>query len=109
MTLVQGALGRSKPETVRVDISRVEGEITSSFLVAIQTARSDGSPSRSSEAVARDYSVNLLPFHDLIARVCAALKRNQVSNIEEEFLSSLGDLHLDASRHLVQRRSRPPT
>lgn len=91
MTLVQGALGRSKPETVGVDISRVGGEIASSFLVAIQTARnSEGSPSRSSEAVARDYSANLLPFHELIARVCAALKRNQVSNIEEEFLFSVG-------------------
>jgi hypothetical protein len=43
MTLVKGALERSKPETEGVDISRVEGEIASGFLVAIQTARdSDG-------------------------------------------------------------------
>lgn len=107
MTLVEGALKRSKPETEAVDISHVEGEIASSFLVAIQTMRgSDGLRGRSSEVVARDYSVNLLPLHELIARVCAALKRDHVSD-KEEVLFSVGDLHLDASRHLVQKRGRP--
>ena len=73
----------------------------------IQTVRdSDGLRGRPSEAVVRDYSVNLLPLHKLIARVCVALKRNHVST-KEEVLFSVGDLHLDASRHLVQKRGRP--
>jgi two-component system KDP operon response regulator KdpE len=55
--------------------------------------------------VARDYSVNLLPLHELIARVCTALKRDHVS--DKEVLFSVGDLHLDASKHLVQKRGRP--
>jgi two-component system KDP operon response regulator KdpE len=85
---------------------RPEGEIASSFLVAIQTMRdSDGLRGRSSEVVARDYSVNLLPLHELIARVCTALKRDHVS--DKEVLFSVGDLHLDASKHLVQKRGRP--
>ena len=101
MTLVEGALKRSKPET------EVEGEAASSFLVAIQTVRdSDGLRGRPSEAGARDYSVNLLPLHELIGRVCSALERNHVSN-KEEVLFCVGDLHLDASRHLVQKRGRP--
>jgi two-component system, OmpR family, KDP operon response regulator KdpE len=107
MTLVQGALGRSKPETAGVDIRHVEGEIASSFLIAVHTPRdSDGPLDRSSEAVALDYSIDLLPFHELIARVCAALKRAHGPD-EEEFLFRVGDLHLDASRHLVQKRGRP--
>jgi two-component system KDP operon response regulator KdpE len=107
MTLVKGALERSKPETKGVDISRVEGEIASGFLVAIQTVRdSDGLRGGPSEESARDYSVNLLPLHELITRVCVALKRNHVS-AKEEVLFSVGDLHLDASRHLVQKRGRP--
>ena len=107
MTLVEGALDRSKPETEGVDISRMEGEAASSFLVAIQTERdSDGLRGRHSKAVARDYSLNLLPIHELIGRVCDALERNHVSN-KEEVLFSVGDLHLDTSRHLVQKRGRP--
>ncbi|WP_353067642.1 response regulator transcription factor [Tunturibacter psychrotolerans] len=107
MTLVQGARGRSKPETVGVDISPLEGAISSSFLVAIHTPRDSHGPlDRSSEAVARDYSIDLLPFHELIARVCAALKRTHDSN-EEQVLFRVGDLHLDASRHLVHKRGRP--
>jgi two-component system, OmpR family, KDP operon response regulator KdpE len=106
LILIERVLERSNPETEGVDISRVEREIASSFLVAIQTGRdSDGLRGRASEAVARDYSVNLLPLNELIGRVCAALERNHVSN-EEEVLFSVGDLHLDASRYLVQKRGR---
>lgn len=104
MTLVDGSLKRSKLETEAV--GRVEAEITSNFLIAIQTRRgSDDLRGEPSETVARDYSVKLLPLHELIARVCAALKRNQDSN-NQELLFSVGDLHLDASRHLVQKRGR---
>jgi two-component system KDP operon response regulator KdpE len=107
MTLVEGALKRSKPETEGVDISHVDGEAASSFLVAIQTVRESHSlPGKPSEAGGRDYSVNLFPLHELIRRVCAALERNHVSN-KEEVLFCVGDLHLDASRHLVQKRGRP--
>ncbi|WP_433964654.1 winged helix-turn-helix domain-containing protein [Tunturiibacter gelidiferens] len=107
MTLVEGTLARSKQETEGVDISRVEGEAASSFLVAIQTSRDDGGPrGRPSEAAARSYSVYLLPLHELIGRVCAALERKHASN-KEEVIFSVGDLHLDASRHLVQKRGRP--
>ena len=68
MTLVKGALEHSKPETEGVDTGRVEGENASGFLVAIQTARdSDGLRGAPSEEFARDYSVNLLPLHELIA------------------------------------------
>lgn len=107
MTLVEGALKRSKSETEGVDISHVEGEAASSFLVAIQTVRdSDGLRGRPSAAGTHDYSINLLPLHELIGRVCAALERSHVSN-KEEVLFCVGDLHLDASRHLVQKRGRP--
>jgi two-component system, OmpR family, KDP operon response regulator KdpE len=106
MTLVKGTLDRTKSETEGVDISRAEGEIASGFLVAIQTAQdSDDLQGRPWEAVGPDYSVNLLPLHELIARVCVALKRNVSS--KEEVLFSVGYLHLDASRHLVQKRGRP--
>src|ERR1700677_4418206 len=106
MTLVKGPVERSKPETEGVDISRVEGEIASSFLVAIQTARDgDGLRGRPTAGAARDYSVSLLPLDELIARVCTALKRNHFSN-KEDVLFSVGDLHVDASRHLVQKRGR---
>jgi DNA-binding response OmpR family regulator len=85
----------------------VEGDIVSSLLVVIQTARhGDGIRGRPSEAVVRDYSVNLLPLHKLIARVCVALKRNDASD-KEKALFNVGDLHLDASRYLVQKRGRP--
>jgi two-component system KDP operon response regulator KdpE len=107
MTLVEGALKRSKSETEGVDISHVEGEAASSFLVAIQAVRdSDGLRGRPSAAGTHDYSINLLPLHELIGRVCAALERSHVSN-KEEVLFCVGDLHLDASRHLVQKRGRP--
>jgi two-component system KDP operon response regulator KdpE len=107
MTPVEGALERSKPETGSVDIRQVEGQIASSFLIAIHPARDhDGRQGRPSEAVTRDYSVNLLPLHELIARVCAALNRNCAS-CKEEVRFSVGDLHLDASRHLVRKRGRP--
>jgi two-component system, OmpR family, KDP operon response regulator KdpE len=107
MALVEPAIERSEPETEGIDISRVEVEIASSFLVAIQTARdSDGLRGMHSETAAGDYSVNLLPLHELIARVCAALKRDHVSN-EEEVLYSIGDLHLDASRHMLRKKGRP--
>jgi len=76
------------------------------FVVAIQTARnSDSTRNRSLDAVSRDFSVNLLPLHDLIARVCVALKRNHAFN-EDKVLFSVGDLQLDASRYLVQKRGR---
>jgi DNA-binding response OmpR family regulator len=88
-TVVKGVLEHSKPEIEEVDISRVEGESASSFLVAIQTARDSDVPGgRSLEAVSRDFSLNLLPLHELIARVCVALKRNHASN-EEKFCSVL--------------------
>jgi two-component system KDP operon response regulator KdpE len=107
MTVAKGALERSGPKTEGVDISRMEAENTSSFLVAIQTVRdSDGLRGRSLEPVPRDLSVSLLTLHELVARICIALKRNHVSN-EEKILFSIGDLHLDASRHLVQKRGRP--
>jgi two-component system KDP operon response regulator KdpE len=106
MTLVEGAPGRSKLETEGIVISSVGGEIASSVLVAIQTGQdSGGLRAGPSEAATRDYSVNLLPLHELIARICAALERNHVSS-EEEVPFSVGDLHLDASRHLVQKRGR---
>jgi DNA-binding response OmpR family regulator len=107
MTLVDRSLERSKLETEEVDIDRVEGEISSNFLVTIQASRdSDDLRGKPSEmAAAHDYSVNLLPLHELIARVCAALKRSQDSN-KEEALFIVGDLHLDASRHVVQKRGR---
>jgi DNA-binding response OmpR family regulator len=107
MTLVQGVLGRNKAEADKADISSVEGEIASSFLVAIHTPRDrDGRLGRPSEAGAHDYSIDLLPFDELIARVCAALKRTHIAN-REEILFRVGDLHLDASRHLVQKKGRP--
>jgi two-component system, OmpR family, KDP operon response regulator KdpE len=107
MTLVKGALERGKPGTEGVDIRQVEGEIASSFLVAIQPSQdSDSLRGKPSEAAAGDYSVNLLPLHELVARVCAALTRNHVPN-REEVLFNVGDLHLDASRRLVQKRGRP--
>jgi two-component system, OmpR family, KDP operon response regulator KdpE len=107
LTLVEDALERSEPETEGVYIGRVERDIVSSFLVAVQTAPlGDGIRGRSSATGVRDYSVNLLPLHELIARVCVALKRNHASD-EEKVLFSVGDLHLDASRYLVQKRGRP--
>jgi two-component system, OmpR family, KDP operon response regulator KdpE len=107
MTVVPGALERSEPETEGVDISRAEAENASSFLVAIQTGRDiDGLRGRSLEAASRDLAVSLLPLHELVARVCIALKQNHASN-EETVLFSVGDLHLDASRYLVQKRGRP--
>lgn len=106
MILIERMLERRNPETEERDVSHVEHEIASSFLVAIQTGRdSDGLRGRLSEAIARDYVVNLLPLNEVIERVCAALRQNRVSN-EEEVLFSVGDLHLDASRHLVQKRGR---
>jgi two-component system, OmpR family, KDP operon response regulator KdpE len=106
-TVVKDALERSKPEIEEVDVSRVEAENTSSFVVAIQMGRdSDGLRGRSLEAVSRDLSVSLLPLHELVARVCIALKRNYASN-EEKVLFSVGDLHLDASRYLVRKKGRP--
>jgi DNA-binding response OmpR family regulator len=107
MTLVEGAIERTKQETEEAYISRVEGEIASSFLVVAQTARdSDGLQGGSLKAASRDFSLNLLPLHELIARVCVALKRNHASN-EENVLFSIGDLQLDASRYLVQKGGRP--
>jgi two-component system, OmpR family, KDP operon response regulator KdpE len=107
MTVVKGALERRGPKIKEVDISHVETENTSSFLVAIQTGRdSEGLRGRSFEAVSRDLSVSLLPLHELVARVCIALKRSHTSN-EEKVLFSVGDLHLDALKHLVQKRGRP--
>jgi two-component system, OmpR family, KDP operon response regulator KdpE len=107
ITLVKGALEHNKPETEGVDIGPMEDEIASSFVVAIQAARgSDGLRDGLTEAAARDFSVNLLPLHELIARVCTELKRDHVSN-KEDILFRVGDLHLDASKHLVQKRGRP--
>ena len=64
MTLVKGAFERSKPETEEVYISRMEGGIAPSFLVAIQTVRDiDGLRGGPTEATTGDYSVNLLPLH----------------------------------------------
>jgi DNA-binding response OmpR family regulator len=103
MTLTDGALERAKPKTNGVDHGRVEGKSTPSFLVAQDSGRLRGSPS---QTVARYYSVDLLSLHELIARVNVALKRNHASD-EEKVLISVGDLHLDASRHLVQKRGRP--
>jgi two-component system KDP operon response regulator KdpE len=107
MTVNKGALKQSRPATGEVDINRAEGENASSFLVAIQTGRDSGIlRGRSLDAVSRDFSVNLLPLHELVARVCVALKRNHASN-EEKVLFCVGDLHLDASRYLVRKRGRP--
>src|ERR1700689_2648716 len=63
-------------------------------------------PVEADEAVTRDYLVNLLSLNELVARVSVALKQNYVSD-EERVLFSVGDLHLDASRYLVQKRGRP--
>jgi two-component system, OmpR family, KDP operon response regulator KdpE len=98
MTLVDRALEG-------VDLSRVEGEIVSSCLVAIQAGRNSDGQSRTSDMAAYDYSESLSPLHELIARVCAAIARNNVSS-KEDVLFRVGDLHLDASRHLVQKRGR---
>jgi two-component system KDP operon response regulator KdpE len=107
MTLAKSALECSEPETKGVDISRANGEIAPSFLVAIHAARDhNGLHGRPSEVVACEYSVNLVPVHELISRICAALKRSHGSN-QEEVLFSVGDLHLDASRHLVWKKGRP--
>jgi DNA-binding response OmpR family regulator len=106
MILIERMLERSNSESEEHDIGHVEHEVASSFLVAIQAGRdSDGLRGRLSEAVARDYAVNLLPLNEVIKRVCAALKQDRISN-EEEVLFSVGDLHLDATRHLVQKRGR---
>jgi DNA-binding response OmpR family regulator len=107
MTLVEAAIERSKRETEGVDLKAVEGQTASSFLIAIHPARDHDDPQgRPSEVVTHDYSVNLLPIHELIARVCAALNRN-CGSYREEVRFSIGDLHLDASRYLVQKRGRP--
>jgi two-component system KDP operon response regulator KdpE len=106
-TAVNRALDHGKSGTPELDISRVKVESASSILVAIQTARNgDGLRDERSEVVTHDYSVNLISLHELIARVCIALKRNNVSD-EEKVLFTVGDLQLDASRHLVQKRGRP--
>jgi two-component system KDP operon response regulator KdpE len=63
-------------------------------------------PVQAGETIPRDYLLNMLSLHELIARDYAALKQNHTSD-EEKALFSIGDLRLDASRYLVQKKGRP--
>jgi DNA-binding winged helix-turn-helix (wHTH) protein len=100
------ALETSKPETEGVDVSDVKCG-ASSFNVATQTTRaSNHVPGTHSALVVGDFSLDLMPLHELLSRVYVALKRND-SFDEEKVLFNIGELHLDTSRHLVQKRGRP--
>jgi two-component system KDP operon response regulator KdpE len=81
-------------------------ESTPSFLLAVPATRDDKAQGRkSSDAISGDFSVNLLPLGELIARVCVTLKQNKVPD-EEGTVFSIGELLLDSSRHLVQKKGR---
>ena len=68
-----------------------------------------GSEDRKVEALdagADDYITKPFQLRELIARLRAAVRRNKLSDGAEVTVIAVGDLSLDATRHLVQKKGR---
>jgi two-component system, OmpR family, KDP operon response regulator KdpE len=90
-----------------IDLGQVERESASSVLVVISAGRRGEHGLYSSLDVGPDdLPVILLPLHELVVKVCTALKSNRAF-AEVGALFKVGDLRLDVSRHLVQKRGCP--
>ena len=77
-----------------------------SFLIAIPIMQdNENQQDNSSDSISNNFSLNLLPLSDLVARVCASLKQNKAAD-DEGVVFMVGGLLLDSSRHLVQKKGR---
>ena len=77
-----------------------------SFPIVTSTAQDSESQQRNpTDANSKDFSINLLPLGDLIARVPVSLNQNKAPD-EEGVVFMVGGLLLDSSRYLVQKKGR---
>jgi two-component system KDP operon response regulator KdpE len=96
----------NRPGAGRTNFGNMVCGSTSSFLIATPTMQDgEGQQYDPSAAISKDFSINLLPLGDLVARVCVSLNQNR-SPDEEGLVFMIGGLLLDSSRYLVQKKGR---
>jgi hypothetical protein len=95
-----------QPGAGGTDFGHIRSGSAPSFLIATSTMQDGESQQRNpSDAKSKDFSINLLPLRDLIAQVLVSLDQNKAAD-EEGVVFMVGDLLLDSSRHLVQKKGR---